>query len=84
MAKGTIHVSAEVIIADLLRLNSEYTLQDVSVEQRPSGGIDIVFVVNVPELPGREDMEAHLLPIMESKADEDGTRWYRLKEVQVV
>ena len=84
MAKGTIHVSAEVIIADLLRLNSEYALQDVSVEQRPSGGIDIVFVVKMQELPGREDMDAHLLPIYENMADEHGTRWYRLKEVQVV
>lgn len=83
MAKGTIHVNAELVFKELLRL-SEYDLQDVYVERLPSGEVDLVFVVDVPELPGREDVEVKVLPIFETRADEDGTRWHRLKKVEVV
>lgn len=84
MARGKIYVTAEIVMKDVLRLEG-YTLQDVRVERALSGQLELVFVVEKPELPGEAEQVVYLLPIMESKPDEEGGQsWYRLKEVQVV
>lgn len=82
MAKGTIYVTAQVILHHLLRLQN-YTLRDVQTRTTLNGTTELIFEVDAPELPGREDTVLALTPVYESKTDEDGTSWYRLKEVQV-